>query len=81
VREGFIESGVDGSLLGYVAVDGEVVLFGSVWEGQFGGVAGGGDDFVALFQALLDIVVAESCRGASDEEDLRSHFDELAMTG
>jgi hypothetical protein len=66
VREGFVEGCVDGGLLGDVAVEGEVVVFGGIGEGEFGGVAGGGNDFVAFFQTLFDIVVAETGGGAGD---------------
>lgn len=70
MRKGFGESGVDGGLVGDVAVEGEEVVFGGSGEGEFRGVVGGGDDFVAFFEALFDIVVAEAGRGAGDEEDL-----------
>lgn len=80
VCDGLGEGSLDGRLVGDVAVDSEEIVFGGGWEGEFRGVAGGGDDFVAFFEALFDVVVAEASGGASYKEDLGSHYGGSTMS-
>ena len=53
----------------------------AVGKESFGGVAGGGDDFVAFLEALFDVVVAEAGGGTGDEENLGNHFVEIGVFG
>jgi hypothetical protein len=72
--ESFLEGGIDGVLLGDIAVESEEVLLGGVVEAELAGVAGSGYDLVAIGNALLDVVFAEACACACYEEDLGWHF-------
>ena len=56
--EGGVEGAVDGVFGGDVEVDGEVVGVGGAREGEFGAVAGGGDDVVAFREDLFDKLIA-----------------------
>lgn len=69
-----LEGSLDGVVLGDIEIDGEVVLVGgSLWLLELGGVTCSSDNVVTLLDGLLDVLGAEAGGCTSNEENAWCH--------